>query len=103
MLFTKKLSLSISYNGLKDFLNLDNGERIRIEKKLLKLKEDPYQGKPLGYEWFRELKLNGKRIYFLIYDKTQKIGLVAISDKNTQQATIDEIKSKLKEYEELFN
>ncbi len=87
----------------EDFFKLDNTEQIRIKKKLEKLKEDPYQGKPLGYEWFRELKLNGKRVYFLIYEKTQKICLVAISDKKTQQATIDEIKSKLTEFEKLFN
>ena len=87
----------------EDFFKLDNSEQIRIEKKLAKLKEDPYQGKPLGYEWFRELKFNGKRVYFLIYEKTQKIGIVAISDKKTQQATIDEIKRKLKEFEKLFN
>ena len=87
----------------EDFFKLERSEQERIEKKLKKLKEDPYQGKPLGYDWFREIKLNGKRVYFLIYKKNQKIGLVAISDKKTQNETIKEIKSKLKEFEKVFN
>ncbi len=81
-----------------DYYALDNSERIKIDAKVKKLSEQPWIGKPLGYSWFRELKLNGKRVYFLIYMQKLTILLVAMSDKKTQQSMIDTIKEKFDEY-----
>ncbi len=62
--------------------------------------ENPYGGDPLGYVFFREKRLGVKRVYFLIYEELKAILMVAVSDKKTQQETIDEIKGKLSEYYE---
>lgn len=47
---------------------LDKSEFDRVIKFEQSLKIEPYNGKPLGYEFFREKKFDGKRILFLIYE-----------------------------------
>jgi len=64
------------------------------------LKEKPYAGKPLGYNFFREKKFDGKRLIFLIYEEHQVIFLVTITDKKAQQSDIDMIKANLEMYKE---
>ena len=81
---------------------LEKPESIRVEKFEQALKEDPYSGKPLGYEWFREKKFDGKRLMFLIYEDYRVIFLITITDKKEQQETIDFIKSNLNMYKELI-
>ncbi|MCX6706833.1 MAG: hypothetical protein NT001_01690 [Candidatus Woesearchaeota archaeon] len=83
----------------KEFDKLPKKEQEEIDKLEKKLSENPYSGKPLGLVFFREKKLDGRRIYYLIYDDVVVILMVAISDKKTQQATIDAIKEKLEEYQ----
>ena len=39
-------------------------DRKAAEKIPFKLKENPYVGKPLGLNFFREKRINEKRIYF---------------------------------------
>ena len=63
-----------------------------------KLTENPYSGDPLGYAFFREKKLGGKRVYFLVYDDIKAVLMVGISDKKTQQETIEGIKARLSDY-----
>jgi len=67
-----------------------------FEKK--QLTENPFVGDPLGYNFFREKRLNGGRVYYLIYEDVVIVLLVGISDKKTQQATIDQIKLHLSLY-----
>lgn len=64
------------------------------------LKTNSQLGKPLGYTYFREKKINSKRVYFLIYEDICIILLVAVSTKKTQQSTIDAVKLYLNEYKE---
>jgi len=52
----------------------------------------------LGYIFFREKKLNENRIYYLVYEEFVIVLMVAVSDKKTQQDTIDDIKRRLDEY-----
>ena len=52
----------------------------------------------MGYIFFREKKLNSHRIYYLVYEEFVIVLMVAVSDKKTQQATIDDIKQRLDEY-----
>ena len=59
---------------------------------------EPHLGKPLGYIFFREKKLNGTRIYYLVYEEFVIVLMVAVSDKKTQQDTIEDIKRRLDEY-----
>ncbi len=70
-----------------------------FEKK--QLVENPYVGDPLGYKFFREKKVGGKRVYFLVYDDIKAILMVAVSDKKAQQETIDELKGRLEDYYEV--
>ena len=66
----------------------------RFEKQLRKVKENPYSlGKTLGYPWFRELKNDKFRAYYLIYDKQIAVLFVGVSNKKSQQTTINTIKN----------
>jgi len=82
----------------EEFSLLSKSEQDRVKKFEIKLSENPFVGRPLSYEFFREKKLNGKRIYYLIYEEYIIILMTAISDKKTQQATIEAIRDKLDEY-----
>jgi len=86
----------------------DNFEKLppdvkeRFEKQINKLMNNPYAlGKPLGYPWFRELKNEKFRVYYLIYDQLIVVLFVAVSDKKTQHAAINIIKGNLKRFKEL--
>ncbi|MBS3102618.1 hypothetical protein J4458_04175 [Candidatus Woesearchaeota archaeon] len=79
-------------------LSMDEQERVRhIEQEL---KNNPYDGKPLGYNFFREKKFDGKRLLFLVYESHKAIFLITITDKKTQQKVIDLIKVNLDIYKE---
>jgi len=71
----------------KDFNKLDKSIRIEIKKVLIGLEENPYTGKPLGLKYFREKKVKGYGIYYLIYDNLSIIYTIAISTKKKQQKT----------------
>ena len=81
---------------------LSHEEQKQVEKfEREQLVNNPYVGDPLGYEFFREKKTGVKRIYFLVYDDIKAVLMVGVSDKKTQQETIDGIKERLKEYHEV--
>ena len=80
---------------------LDAFEQNWISKIIAQLKTNPFAGKPLGFEWFREKKLGGKRLYYLIYQKVGIVLLVAFGGKKEQQKIISHILQNLKEYDEL--
>ena len=82
----------------KEFSKLLKTEQTVIDKFEKKLVESPHLGKPLGYIFFREMKLNSHRIYYLVYEEFVIVLMVAVSDKKTQQATIDDIKQRLDQY-----
>jgi putative component of toxin-antitoxin plasmid stabilization module len=82
----------------KEFEKLPSFEQKEIQNFENKLIENPFVGKPLGLIFFREKKLNGRRVYYLIYEEFVVILMVAISDKKTQQPTIEAIKNRLNEY-----
>jgi len=65
---------------------------------------NPYIGDPLGFTFFREKRLGGKRVYYLIYEDLSAVYLVDISDKKDQQETINRIKNALPDlYIEIHN
>jgi hypothetical protein len=59
-------------------------------------------GKLLGRDYFREKKFGEKRLYFLVYRQSMVVFAIAISNKKTQQETINHILSKIKEYEKFI-
>jgi mRNA-degrading endonuclease RelE of RelBE toxin-antitoxin system len=79
---------------------LDKSELDRIINLEQSLKIEPYNGKPLGYEFFREKKLNGKRLIFLVYEQQKCVFLVTITNKKLQQIEINFIKANLDIYKE---
>jgi len=74
----------------------------QIEQIIKELKRSHDTGKPLGYSFFREKKLGKYRIYFLVYEDVDTVLLITISDKKTQQDTIDKIKKDLDFYKDLI-
>jgi len=85
----------------EDYKSLDNSERLRVDKIINNLFETgDTTGKPLGFPFFREKKFNGERVLYLVYNSLSVILLLAIADKKTQQATINEILLHLDEYKE---
>jgi mRNA-degrading endonuclease RelE of RelBE toxin-antitoxin system len=86
-----------------DFKHLDESDKKRVAKIMNQLKEQGGDvGKPLGRDYFREKKFGEKRLYFLIYKQFMIVLAVGISNKKTQQETINKIISEIKEYEKFI-
>ncbi len=73
------------------YATLEKKEQEWIEKIKTQLAENLTVGKPLRYDWFREKKLDNKRLYFLINEKTKKAILLAFGTKKEQQKIINHI------------
>ena len=82
----------------RKLMKCDTSERERIFKIEQALKLEPFAGKPLGYRFFREKKLNGKRMLFLVYEEHECVFLITITSKKAQQHEIDLIKTHLDVY-----
>ena len=82
----------------KRFSTEEQKEVENFERK--QLTANPAVGDPLGYLFFREKKVGGKRVYYLIYDDLHAVLIVGISDKKTQQETINEVIRYLPEFKE---
>ncbi len=74
----------------------------RISRLIVHLKKTSDIGKPLGYPFFKEKKLDKYRVYFLIYEELDAVLLITVSDKKAQQETISRIKSQLDFYREII-
>ena len=82
----------------KKYNKLDKSEQEKVTKIEQELKLQPFNGKPLGYKFFREKKLNGKRLLFLVYEEHSSVLLITITDKKAQQQDINLIKQNLDRY-----
>lgn len=77
-----------------EFEKLSSEIKKRFEKQFSKVRENPYGlGKILSYPWFRELKNDKFRVYYLIYDEKIMVLFVRVSDKKDQQFIIHMIKN----------
>jgi mRNA-degrading endonuclease RelE of RelBE toxin-antitoxin system len=83
----------------KQFSQEEQKQVSQFEQK--QLAHNPYSGDPLSYPFFREKKVGGKRVYFLVYEDIKAVLMVGVSNKKTQQETINEIKDKLNEYHDV--
>ena len=88
------------FDAWERLLPKEYGEQIK--KIISQLKETTNVGKPLGCPFFREKKIGGYRIYFLVYEELETVLLITISDKKAQQETINRIKGELDFYKELI-
>ena len=84
----------------KKLSKLTPKEQKRVSGIEQELKKSPYDGKPLGYKFFREKKFDGKRLIFLVYENHQVIFIIKIKDKKDKQKVIDLIKANLDVYME---
>jgi|SRR3989338_9443438 len=84
----------------KKFKKLDSQLQREIGKEIDQLEENPYSGKPLGYKFFREKKVQNYRIYYLVYDEYVVVFVITISSKKDQQEAINKIKSLIPFYRE---
>ena len=90
--FKKKVKKLLNKKELEELENFIENE--------LKVKGD-LVGDQLTYPFLREKKITGKRIYYLVYQDIAIILVIEVSNKKTQQKTIDEIKKYLPEYKKL--
>lgn len=98
----KPFSIVAMNEFLSLFKRLTKDQQNRIEKIKNQLKTNPFVGKPLGSKWFREKKINGFRLFYLIYEKQRIVALISFSDKKLQQQTIDSIRMRFAEYKEVI-
>ena len=82
------------------FKKLDSQLQQQIRKEIDQLETNPYVGKPLGYDFFREKKVQNYRVYYLIYDTHVVVFVIAISTKKDQQEAIDKIRVLIPYYQE---
>lgn len=80
---------------------LERKEKEWIKKVIRQLKENSEAGKPLGFEWFREKKLGGKRLYYLVYEKSSTVLLVAFGGKKDQRKIIAHILQNKERYRKI--
>ena len=77
---------------------LTKEEQIRVDKIEDEIAKNGFTGNPLSFKFLREKRIDGKRIYFLVYEDLKCALIISVSNKKTQQETIDAIKSRLPEY-----
>jgi len=87
----------------KDLKQLSKSEQLQVESLKDQLAQTLDVGKPLRYSFLREKRITDKRVYFLVYEDKFAVLLTAISDKKTQQETIDKIIELLPEFKKLMN
>ncbi len=94
MEYVVKTLLSLRDKIIKRF-SLDNQDR--FQNLINQIENNPYVGDSLQIKNIREKRFNGKRIYFVIFEDLKAVLIVTISDKKTQQKTIDFIRNNLNE------
>ncbi len=84
-----------------NFRKLDESSKKAVRKIMGQLREQGGDiGKPLQVPYFREKRVEDKRVYFLIYKNYKIVLAIAIGDKKTQQKTINKILSEINNYKE---
>ena len=85
----------------KEFKKLPKHIRKRFKRQFRKVLINPYGlGRPLKFEWFREIKTEGYRVYYLIFDEKITVLFLGVSDKKNQQVVIDGMISNLPQFKE---
>ena len=84
----------------KRYSKLDKQLQKEIAKGIDQLESNPYSGKPLDYNFFREKKVKNYRIYYLVYEEYIVVFVITISTKKDQQNAIDKIKALIPHYKE---
>lgn len=88
-----------TFSKLYNSLNKD--EKEWIKKVIEQLKENSCVGKPLRFDWFREKRYGGKRLYYLVYQNINRILLVAFGKKKEQQKIIEHVLANKSRYKRI--
>ncbi len=80
------------------FEKLDKRERKWVQKMKKQLTLNPFAGKPLYQDWFREKKFEDKRLYYIVSAKDQRVLLFAFGTKKEQQKIIDHLLANKEKY-----
>lgn len=78
--------------GIPDNLKED------VKRRILKLREYPYSGKPLSFDFLRELKAGKFRVYYSVYENEVTVLLITVGDKRMQKETINIIKKEREKF-----
>ena len=89
--------LEVFSKALSKALSSEQIRRFRKYQKTI----TPTAGKPLGPVWFRELKFGGKRVYFVTQEDV--VLFLSASNKKSQQAVIDVLRSELEVFSALLD
>ena len=81
---------------------LSKGEQERLGLIEEAIAQSGFTGDPLGFKFLREKRMGGRRVYFLVYEDMKAALMVSVSDKKTQQQTIERIKDFLPEFRKLM-
>jgi len=79
-------------------LKLSSNNQDRINNLVQQLAVNPYVGDQLQIKYIREKRFDDKRIYHVVFEDLKAVLIVVISDKKTQQKTIDSIKLNINKY-----
>ena len=90
-------------NFSKKLRKLSEKERKRIIEFEKQLAKEPFQGKPLGFAFFREKKFDGKRVLYIIYTEEDVVLLTTITNKKSQQKHIDFAKENFEALKEFIH
>ena len=82
----------------KIIIRLSGIEKEEIQRIVLQLTENPFVGDQLQIRSLREKRLKEKRLYYLVFEDLNAVLIVAISDKKTQQKTINSILLRINDY-----
>ena len=88
----KKYKIYHSYFFDEKLKNYDSEFFRRLDKIEDQLVENAHQGDPLNIKWFREKRIDEKRVYFIIYEDLGAVFMVAISGKKDQQKVINTVR-----------
>ena len=88
----KKYNVFHSARFDKELSKFDLNFQRQVDKIEDQLVENPYVGRPLNVEWFREKKIEKYRVYYLVQGDLGIVFMVAISDKKDQQKVINTIR-----------
>ena len=82
----------------KEEEKLTEEDKNRIKNIIKQLKDDPYVGNQLRVKSLREKRLTQKRVYYLVFEDLNAVLIVGISNKKTQQKTINYILEFIYDY-----
>ncbi|MBT4135985.1 hypothetical protein HOD75_01310 [archaeon] len=93
-----KYAVYMTDNFRKEMNKISSVEQKKIQNIFIQLKENPYAGNQLQIKILREKRLEEKRIYYLVFEHLNSVLMVAMSNKRTQQKTINYILGSLEDY-----